>query len=151
MRYLLVLLLMVALVVGYFRGWFEFSANTDRDRNQETAAITINKNQIQKDVGQVTDKAREGVNSIWARSQPAPKTTETTTRGQIEDVGQGKVTVRTPDDKVLTFGVVPSTVVQVGDRPATMADLHKDDPVAVVHTDGEEQHVAVSVTVENRQ
>jgi len=152
MRYLVIVLLVILGFVAYYRGWFEFSANNGPGNNQSTASVTVNKKKIQEDVNEFTEKTREQVNSIThPRQEPRPSATETTVRGQIDTVSQGKLTVRMPDDQVMSFGIVPKTEVFVGDRPGTMADLHKDDPVSVVYSNDEERQVAVSVTVENRQ
>src|SRR5438874_8144107 len=140
MRYLLIVVLVVVGVVGYYRGWFVVSTDNGPGQDQSTASFTVNKKKIQNDVNEFAEKTKEQVDSITHGRTPARHSvTEATARGQIETVGQGKLTVRTPEDQILTFGVVPKTVVQVGDRPATMADLRKDDPVSVVYTDDEEQ------------
>jgi len=151
MRYLVIVVLVILGFVAYYRGWFEFSANNGPGE-QSTASVTVNKNKIREDVNEFAEKTKEQVNSIThPKQQPRPSATDTTVRGQIDNVGQGKLTVRMSDDQVMNFGVGPKTQVYVGDRPATMADLHKDDPVSVVYSTEEERPVAVSVTVENRQ
>jgi len=152
MRYLVIVVLVIFGFVAYYRGWFEFSANNGPGDTQATASVTVNKKKFQNDVNEFAEKTRDQVNSIThPRQHPRPSATETTVRGQIDNVGQGKLTVRMPDDQVMDFGIAPKTEVFIGDRPGTMADLHKDDPVSVIYSNEEERPVAVSVTVENRQ
>jgi hypothetical protein len=152
MRYLIFVVLVVVGFVAYYRGWFELSANNGPDNAQSTASVTINKKKIQNDVNEFAEKTRQQVSSIThPQSQAKPNAAEATARGQVDSVAQGKLTLRMPDDQLLSFGIVPKTEVRIGDRLGTMADLHKDDPVSVVYTDDEDRHVAVSVTVENRQ
>jgi len=151
MRYVLFVVLVILGFVAYYRGWFEFSTNNGPG-DQSTASVTVNKNKIREDVNEFAEKTRDQVNAIThPRQETRPAATDTAVRGQIDNVGQGKLTVRMPDDQLMDFRVVPKTEVYIGDRPGTMADLHKDDPVSVVYYTEEERPVAASVTVENRQ
>jgi len=152
MRYILVIVVVALVVTAYFRGWFGFGVNHDAGPSQTTASVTIDKKKIQDDVRDLTQRAKEEVGAIThARAQTPEKITEVTVQGQIMQVAQGQLSVRTPDDQVLKFGIVPKTAIQVGDRPGTLADLRKDEPVSVVYTDEEEgRRTATSITIENR-
>src|SRR2546430_5414646 len=106
MRYLVIVVLVISGFVAYYRGWFEFSANNGPGDTQATASVTVNKKKFQNDVNEFAEKTRDQVNSIThPRQQPRPSATETTVRGQIDNVAQGKLTVRMPDDQVMDFGI----------------------------------------------
>jgi len=152
MRFFVALLLVALIVVGYMRGWFQVGVNDGPNADQSTASVTVNKAKIHEDVTDIAQKTREQVNSFSnkPRAETSPNASEGTARGQIDNVGQGRLTVRMPDDQMMTFGLAPKTEIHIGDRPATVGDLQRGDPVSVIYSNEQEGHMATSVTVENR-
>jgi hypothetical protein len=142
----------VLVVVGaYFRGWFQFGMNDEPGNSATTASVTINKKKIQEDVSDLAQATKDKVGSLSkANAQASKDITESTTQGQVQKVAQGQLTVRTPDDQVMSFGVNPNTEIQIGDRPGTLADIKKNDPVSVRHAERDGRHQAISVIVETR-
>lgn len=56
-RLLIVFVLIVAVIagLGFYRGWFRFSSNSDT--NIANVTVSVDKDQIQKDMGKAEDKA----------------------------------------------------------------------------------------------
>jgi hypothetical protein len=150
MRFIIALVLVLLVVGAYFRGWFQFGVNDEPGKSATTASLTINNKKIQEDVSDLAQATKDKVGSLSKASAQSNGITESTTQGQVQKVAQGQLTVRTPDDQVMSFGVNPNTEIQIGDRPGTLADIKKDDPVSVRHAERDGRHQAISVIVETR-
>ncbi len=63
----------------------------------------------------------------------AAASARSTDRGVVQSVDAGQIVLRALDGEVLTFSIVPRTVVRLNGAPAAIADVHPGFVARVVH------------------
>jgi hypothetical protein len=142
-RNILVLLIVIAFAVVFWRGWLQFNVANNADQNETNATLTINKDKIKQDLEYLKNREQ----TVAAQKEIA----ETTVHGRVQTLDQDQVTVLAADGQTLKVGIMPDTAIRVGGKAATMKDLHPGDPVTVTHVTRENRLVAVSITKGDRQ
>lgn len=134
-----VTLLVVFLVVGWFRNWYDVSGR--EDAQQAEFGVQIHKEELERDFG----KLREESERVAESAQVAAELE--TLEGTVSDVSATQMTVRVGDtDHAVAVDEV--TQFYVGDEEADLQNIQTGDPVRVTYQETDAQKRASRVTVQ---
>lgn len=123
----LVVVVFVVLVVGFFTGWFSFSAETQA--GETDLSLRVNRGEIEKDVRGIGDKIEEQVEKATSDQETDAQTVEGTVVAL--DTRGGRLDLRTSDDSVRTFVVPSAAVIRKGADPIALDGIALGDRLGV--------------------
>ncbi len=141
MRAFVTLLVIVAVVFVFYRGWLQFNVTDKTDETQTT--LTIDKTKIKSDLDSLKSQHE-------AVAKPNDEFAETTIHGRLQTVGQNFIIVRTDAGHDAKVHLVPETAIHVGSKIGSVSDLHVGDQVSAQQVNRDSRLVASSVDVGQR-
>jgi ribosomal protein S1 len=140
--FLVVLVLLIVLVVGFgfYRGWFSLSTADDLRRDELNVALKVDKGKVKSDA----EAARESARHLGDDAKKAIKDTSKTETisGTVAEVRPDRITVKQAD------GMEVSIVRKEEAGQTTASEAKVGDRVQVVCVTEDGQRVARSISVE---
>ena len=137
----MIILLMVIIGVGFYRGWFTFTTeHKDGADNKVGVKVEIDKDKIQADA----EAARNKVRGIGDSVSSGSKTME----GTLAKVGDGTFSVMEANNNEVAFQLEPSAKVRLRDADSRLASLQAGDRVTVAFHEKDGKNMATSVTAD---
>lgn len=146
MRGLFTLLVVVAICVAFYLGWFKFTMQHDPNDDRTTElTLKVNKEKIKEDteaarnkLKQTDEKAKDKVAALPVQNA----------KGKVVRVEEKQFTLTTADDKELTVQVNASTKLELKNATMSLKELRPGDQVIVTYTVIDGNNVAQHVSVE---
>lgn len=149
----LVLILLVIFVgVGFWRGWFSLSTRATEDGDGQTdVTLSIDQEEMERDAEAALEATRREAREVGEKIRAA--TDIRSVEGAVESVDpqQRTVTVRTEDNDVQTFRADENTELSRDDEPAEFGGISAGDTVIVVYREGEQRRVDSITIVEGER
>lgn len=136
---LLVTLLVLFLVIGWWRNWYGVSGSDDPQ--QVNLGVQINKDEVARDFDQLRDETERVTESAQVAAELQ------TVDGMITDVSQDRVVIREGDSQH-TFTIDEATKFFVGSADARLQEISVGDPARVTFQETDGHKRAARITIE---
>jgi hypothetical protein len=144
----LVVLALILIAIGIWRGWFGFRSHSrPGEENRTTYSVDVNHNQIERDTAAVDRSARQAGERIKENVQAV--TGQRTVNGTITQVGRMEkhLQVRTAENKELTIAIESSTSIVENEQTMQFDGLHEGEQVWITYSVQDGKNIARSITV----
>jgi hypothetical protein len=147
----LVVLVAIAVGVGFYLGWFDFSARRDAQKDEVNLKVGVDVGRIKSDTAAAKEKVKDFGESVKDKFQRS--STHQSAKGTVDSVNatDSWFKLTTTDDKSLTIDVEPTSQVRLRDDAIPLKDLRAGDRVAVDYEVKDGKTVAQKVTVERAE
>jgi hypothetical protein len=145
----LVVLLALAIGLGFYLGWFNVSLQRNApDDKKVTLGVEVDKEKIKQDTQAVEKQAKGIGKTVTEKVQGLTK--GETVKGTVVKVeaAEQRFTMMTGDRKELTITMGPASKIRLKEAELHLTDLKAGDVVSVVYKVTDGKNVAESVTVE---
>lgn len=139
---LLLTLLVLFLVIGWWRNWYGVSAGDDPQ--QVNVGVQINKDEVARDFDQLRDETKRVTESAQVAAELQ------TVDGMVTEVSQDRVVVR-EGDTLHTFTIDEVTKFFVGSSEARLQEISVGDPARITfqETDGHKRAARITIDRNN--
>ncbi len=139
----LVLLLVVFLFVGWWRGWVTFNKESDANGDKVGYGVTIDKPKAKEDAQKLAEKTNDALKSGDEKKMP---TEPVTVRGTIATIDANqRLVLKTNNNAEVKIDLEASTSITLNDRTARLTDLHVGDEATVNYGSRGGKNVATEV------
>jgi hypothetical protein len=136
----MIVLLVVVIGVGFYRGWFAFTTeHKEGQDNKVGLKVEIDKDKIKSDAEAARNKVR-GVGETVTGGK--------TMEGTLVKVADGSFTMMDPANNEVSFQLEPSAKVRLRDADTRLPSLQAGDHVTVAYHEKDGKNMATSVTAD---
>jgi hypothetical protein len=154
MRTLLLTLFLAAVVVlglGFYLGWFTFTAQRDPATDQVHLKFDVHRGKIAQDAKRAEEQVSEAARRAKGAAEKAIDAVKSTHRAKGElvkvDGADARLTIHTEDNKTLTVQTQPETKIRRHGVDVNMDNLTEGDHLLVEYREENGRNVAQAITV----
>ena len=143
----LVVLIAIVVVIGIWRGWFDFRSNSREGDGNRTYSVDVNRTQIAKDTAvvgqsarQVGERIKENVENVAGQHSANGIIIRVERKDKL-------LQIRTSENKELTIAIEPSTKIVENEESVQLDGLRDGERVWITYSVQDGKNVAQSITV----
>jgi hypothetical protein len=152
------LLLLIVLFVALYLGWFHVSVERNAQDSKMDVTLNVDKEKIKEDAAKAKEKTNEALDNVKEKVGDAGRSikqkgkdltgAETTVKGEVMRIDQGRVALMTEDQKQITIQTSASTKILREEKEIRLTEVRQGDYVVVVYQEVDGKMIAESISVQ---